>query len=122
MTGQEALDGLAEALDGHPFVTLDALLDEVRRGEAAIWMGENAAVFWRPSGQVVECGPATGDLQEILAVFRPAIEAWAKDHGFTEIHIQAGRQGWARVLRSYGYQEAAVILRKHLDGPQLRQN
>lgn len=116
MTHEEVVAGLAQAIDGHPFVSIDGLLGEVERGEAAIWVGERSAVFWRPSDGVIECGPATGDVQEILAVFRPAIEAWGRDHGCHEIFIQAGRQGWARVLRSWGYEEAAVILRKRLDG------
>jgi len=114
------IDGLAQAIDGHPFVRIDDLIAEVQRGEAEIWVGQNAAVFWRVSGTVIECGPAAGDLDEILRVFRPAIEGWGREHGCKEIHIQAGREGWARVLRSSGYQTAAVILRKHLDGPQFQ--
>jgi hypothetical protein len=41
----------------------------------------------------------------------PAIEEWAKAWGAAEMHVH-GRPGWARSLKSSGYEVATVTLRK----------
>lgn len=105
---------LEAALEGHPLVTVEGLKADVAAGHGAVWCGERSAVFVSKDGAVCECAPAGGDLSEIIESGRPEIEAWARANGCTEIHIQAGRRGWARELAPFGYEEAAVILRKRL--------
>ena len=105
---------LAEAIEGHPFVTVEDLRRDVDEGRAAVWRGERSAVFVRKDGPICEVAPAAGDLAEIIEVGRPAIEAWAFENECTAIHIQAGRAGWVRALAPYGYEEVAVILRKKM--------
>ena len=105
---------IAEALVDHPLVTVEDLQAEVDAGAATLWTGERSAVFTRITGSVCECAPAGGDLAEILGPGREAIEAWAQERGCTQILIQAGRDGWARALAPYGYEQVAVVLRKTL--------
>jgi len=116
MNQEAAWRGFGEAIADHPFVTLDDLANEVLSGQASVVYGERSAVFvrWDTDALVAECGPAAGDVEEILRDLRPVIEEEADRLGLREIHIQAGRVGWSRALRPYGYEEAAVILRKKL--------
>lgn len=102
------------ALEGHPFVTVDSLKADLAAGRGAVWRGERSAVFVSKDGAVCEAAPAGGDLSEIIECGRPEIEAWARANDCTEMHIQAGREGWARALAPFGYEVAAVILRKKL--------
>lgn len=111
---ERARDGWAEALEGHPLVTADDLINEVLSGEAQFWRSDNADVFTRVAWPILEMGPVAGDMSEMLEVLLPKIERWAAAAGCTEIFIQAGRKGWSRVLASRGYSEAAIILRKPL--------
>lgn len=113
----EIRDGFAQAIGDHPFITVDSLLGEVERGEAYVWVGDRAAVFWRShEGRVIECGPMTGDPDEVMTVFCPMLDQWASEHGFKECYIQAGRRAWVRKLKPFGFAEDSVILRKHFDG------
>lgn len=116
MRREEIWRGFAEAIEGHPFATLEGLAREITDGTATIVYGARSAVFvrWEHDAGVAECGPATGDVDEIVSELRPLIEAEAARIGLREIHIQAGRSGWSRALRPFGYEEAAVILRKTL--------
>lgn len=117
MIPERARAGFAEALDGHPWNSVDTLCDEIAAGHGLVWSGERADVYVRFSPPAIEIGPACGDMDEIVHVFRPLIETYAAQHGFSELHIQAGRSGWTRALKPFGYDEAAVILRKHIRGP-----
>lgn len=113
-----ARDGWAEALKDHPFVCVDDLLGELERNEAQWWPESRSDVFTRVHANgVLEMGPVCGSLVEMLNVTLPKIETWAMHAAhpkITEIHIQAGREGWERALRDKGYEVAAVILRKRL--------
>lgn len=111
---RRAHDGWALALQDHPLVNADDLIGEVMRDEAQLWRSENADVFTRIEGGVLSMGPFAGDVEEGLRELLPKIERWAAAAGCTDILIQAGRQGFSRLLRRYGYEEAAVILRKKL--------
>ena len=114
MISDRARAGFEKALDGHPFVSVDDLESDVEEGRAYVWSGEASDVFTRIDGPVCEMGPAAGDMNEIAAEAVPAIERWARQNSCTEMFIQAGREGWARVLAPQGYEVAAVILRKRL--------
>jgi hypothetical protein len=114
MMTQRARQGFSEALAGHPFNTLETLQDELDQGRAFLWEGERSDVFVRIDSGVCEVGPAAGDLSEIIERAKPAIEAWARENRCHAIHIQAGRAGWEKALAPFGYEVAAVILRKEL--------
>lgn len=111
---ERAREGWAKALEGHPFVTVDDLFAELDRGEALWWRGENSDVFVRVTEGVCEMGPVAGDLDEMMANALPEIEEWARQNGCMEMHVQAGREGWERMLAPHGYEFGAVILRKKL--------
>lgn len=111
MNLERARNGWAVALDGHPFVNADDLVSEIERGDAHCFSGDASDVFVRLDRGVLEMGPVHGDLKEMLGML-PNIEAWARAHGATEAHVQAGREEWAPVLAPHGYEVAAVILRK----------
>lgn len=118
MNREDVWRGFDEALAGHPFNSIETLADELSAGLASIVVGARSAVFvrWDMEARVAECGPATGDVREIITELRPVIEAHAASLGLDSVLIQAGRMGWSRALRAHGYEEAAVILRKRIDG------
>ena len=110
-----AREGWSKALEDHPFVSVDDLFDELARDEAQWWHEARSDVFTRiHENGVLEMGPAAGSLVEMLNVTLPKIETWAQAAGVTEIHVQAGREGWERALKERGYEVAAIILRKKL--------
>lgn len=55
---------------------------------------------------------AAGALESVLTLIEEA-EGWAKAHGITFAGI-ASREGWARVLKSKGYEPHQIELRKEL--------
>lgn len=114
----EAWALLAEALAEHPHVTVADLQAELGGGNAFLWLGRHSAVFTRINDGVCEMGPVGGDVAEMLKEALPRIEAFARETGCSEMFVQAGRQAWSRALRPYGYEEAAVILRKRLGSLQ----
>lgn len=114
MMTERARQGFAEAISGHPFNTVAGLEAEVEQGKAFVWSGEHSDVFVRIDRGICEVGPAAGDMEEIIKKAKPDIEAWARGNRCSEILIQAGREGWAKALAPFGYQTAAIILRKAL--------
>jgi len=106
--------------EARPVVTVDELKREAEESpHAGLWRGEKSAIFMRvwsaETGEIVmEMAPAGGDLTEIVDVGVPQLEAWAKSVGVTQVVIQAGRDGWERVMKPRGYDRAAVVLRKVL--------
>lgn len=112
---ERARKGWAEALEGHPFVSADELVAEVVEGTAQWWPESRSDVFTRVhEGGILEMGPVSGNLVEMLNVTLPKIETWAEAAGLKEIFVQAGREGWERALKGRGYEVAAIILRKTL--------
>lgn len=109
-----AREGFAKALEGHPFVTVEDLEEQERLGRAFVWSGEPGDVFVRITDGVCEMGPVAGDADELIAQALPQIEAWARQNNCTQMHAQAGRQGWEPKLKPHGYSVAAVIFRKDL--------
>lgn len=120
MTHEEAIALLGQALvqEDRPDVGMADLQDELASG-ALIWTGERSAVLVRTrecttGERVCDASPAAGDLEEILDRGTREIEAYARAAGCTQIHVQAGRDGWERALQPYGYERTAVIVRKLL--------
>lgn len=120
MTHEEAVALLSQALvqEERPDVSVIDLQDELSAG-ALVWAGERSAVLVRTRDcttgeRVCDASPAAGDLNEILDRGAREIEAYARATGCTQIHVQAGRDGWERALAPHGYERTAVILRKLL--------
>jgi len=117
----EAWALLGDALDDpRPITLVSELQHELRTSaNAALWRGERSVVFLRitecENGErICEAAPAGGDLSEILSLGTVEIEAFARQRGCTQIHALAGRDGWEKALAPYGYEPAAVLLRKLL--------
>lgn len=92
--------------------TEDELLQDLRAGDARLWLGEGAALVTQPLGEVLHVWLGGGDLGGILAM-RSGIEAFARGCGCREITI-TGRRGWERVLRPHGFSMRDGELRKAL--------
>lgn len=88
-------------------------------GASKLWTGRQSAIMlhvepYHRSGELVmEAGPASGDLQEIVSVI-PMLEKWSRSLGCTQSHIHAGRYGWRRVLEAQGYELFQIVMRKVL--------
>ena len=110
---------LTLAEDARDVLTPDDFQERIDSGAAQLWQGERSAIMlqrteYHRSGEVVmEAGPASGDMDEILAAV-PRLEDWARSIGCTQVHVHAGRKGWERALRAQGYEVMQVILRKVL--------
>lgn len=116
---EAAMPGLRRALGRHPLRTAQELQDEIDTGHARLLRRGRSAVMAKrveyDTGEVVlECGPADGDLKEIIEDMRPDIEEWARAIGCTQIHVVAGREGWRRPLEAEGYELAQIVMRKIL--------
>lgn len=92
------------------------LLSELQAGRAQLWAGETAAAVTQcvvgPDGPSLHVWLAGGRLDGVLAM-REGVEAWARGHGCRAVTL-AGRPGWARVLRPYGYAPDGQELRRSL--------
>lgn len=92
------------------------LLTELRRGEARLWVGDDAALVTQlaqeADGACIHIWLAGGTLAGVLAL-RPGIEAWARGAGCRSITVE-GRPGWRRVLRPYGYLPSGCELKRTL--------
>lgn len=114
-----AREGWAKALDGHPHNTTDDLFAEIQEGRAQWWAESRSDVFSRVyENGVMELGPVSGSLVEMLNVTLPKIETWARHASAPEIkelYAQCGREGWERALEARGWEVVAVIMRKKLD-------
>lgn len=114
-----ALPGIHAALGERSVITLEAMQAELDCGAAQLCEFDGSAIFVRrieyPDAHevVLEAGPAGGNKQEILEAV-PRIEAWAKEIGCTQVHVHAGREGWAPLLKAQGYEVYQIILRKVL--------
>lgn len=118
MSNISDMPGIEIALDGESLITREDLQRQLDTGNATMWQSDKSAIFMRrvpyDTGLVVlECGPAGGDKDEILAV-APLIEQWAREIGCHQIHIHAGRYGWKREFEAQGYELLTVTMRKVL--------
>lgn len=103
--------------------TLEWLDEKLLHGEVQFWRTGNAAIIAEkrdyPTGASDVHGLiAAGDLGDIVEVLIPQAEAWGKAQGCIAAQIES-REGWAKVLRPFGYQIHQITVRKELsDGPQ----
>lgn len=113
------LPGVIAALGDRSVITLEDLQAELDTGSAQLCEFAHSAIYLRrvsyeSAGEVVlTAGPAGGDLEEILEAV-PRLEEWAKQIGCTQVHVHAGREGWARPLKEQGYEIYQIVLRKIL--------
>jgi len=110
-------DEFAGAMDErlYPIAHLDALLVSMR---AQAWFGDGAAIVTElseyPGGaRVIHGLVAAGELNEITETLIPKAEEWARSIGCVLAIIES-RPGWARALRSSGYENHQIMLRKEL--------
>lgn len=98
---------------------IDAVWAEIQDPDTLthLWPGERSAVVTQvwllPRARAVNIWLCGGDMDELIHGMLPCIEAWARAIGCTDI-FNAGRPGWARVLKTAGYSTVAVALRKEL--------
>lgn len=97
-----------------PITWLD---EEITSGRATAFGNEHgciiAALRQYPGGLIEIHGlAATGNLHGIARLIVEA-ERWGQSHGATVASI-ASRRGWARVLKSAGYEEAQVMIEKEI--------
>jgi len=110
-------DQFADGLDSR-FYPIEYLDELVRSGNVRFWFGNESAVCGiikdYPGGaRVLEMLVGAGDLEEILNVLRPRLEAWAKAWGCSDVMV-ASREGWARALKEHGYEPWQISVRKGL--------
>jgi hypothetical protein len=90
---------------------------EVAAGSATFWPGRRAAVitqFWNfPRARTCNHWLAGGDMAELLGEMQPAIDDWARANGCTEMTI-AGRPGWVRAMKPFGFEPIFTVIRKRL--------
>jgi len=110
-------DRFAAAMDPlfYPIGHLDGL---VLAGQARLWIGDDAAIAAEalvyPGGaRAVHGLVAAGDLEEIRSMLIPAAEAWGRRAGMRHAIIES-RPGWARALKTSGYEIHQIAVRKGL--------
>jgi hypothetical protein len=100
----------------HGTHTLEDVAVEVLRGDAQFWPFERCAVvteiLYYPRKKTLHFWLCGGDLKQLLEV-RPHIEVWGKAQGCSEATL-AGRPGWRRVLRGFGYAPVWSVCAKSL--------
>jgi hypothetical protein len=109
-------DGFEQAMDPdfHRIEELDA---KVADGSALLWATDKSAIAAEiqryPNALVLHGLCATGDLKEIVGELIPQAEQWAKRAGCTHATIES-RAGWAKALKSRGFEIHTVTLGKTL--------
>lgn len=110
-------DRLAETLDPafYPVEYLDHL---VITGRATLWIEGDAIMLTElrqyPGGAKVIHGLiASGDLATLIENLIPMAENWARDQGCGWAEIES-REGWARTMKTRGYEPHQITLRKAL--------
>lgn len=112
------LELLGPSLGERPILRLADLAARLERNEAQLWSMGSAAIYsevaeYESTGErVFECGPAGGDLEEIKQMI-PMLMQVAESWDCTQIIVQGGRPGWARLLEKYGF-ETQIVMRKIL--------
>lgn len=115
-----------------PMDTLEAIEDELHRGERQLWfvLDHNRTIklilmtrlVFYPAGPVLRIVWGTGEDSRIAATGIDIMERVAKQVGALRLEI-VGRPGWERVFRDYGYRELYRVIGKDLlDSPSDRKD
>lgn len=90
----------------------------VETGRAFFWPGERGAiiadVYDVPAYRALNLWAAGGDLNELVNVILPNIEAWAKNNGFRYVGFASPRKGWTKLLANRGFTPQAITYAKEL--------
>lgn len=105
------------ALDESPKThTLTDVFAMVTRGEAQFWPFERSAMvslIWdEPQAKTLHQWLVGGDMDDLMSHNDDA-ERWARTRGCTRMLV-AGRRGWERVMRPFGFEFVGVVLAKEL--------
>lgn len=92
--------------------TEDEVAARVLSGTAQLWLGERSAIVTEVihDPRSVHVWVAGGELRDLLSLI-PGLAAWARTMGCKGATIN-GRKGWARVLKSYGFEGEGVLRKK----------
>lgn len=91
------------------------LIEELTSGEAQIWGARDGAIVTQllnADEPLVMLWLGGGNMQSLIALL-PGIEAWGRAHGAKALWIK-GRKGWARALKSAGFEPVGEELRREL--------
>ena len=96
--------------------TFDYVCARVLSGSADLYEFPNSVIIMEksvyPNHSVYHGFIAAGDLQEILDA-HPLIEEEAKKRGCEYLSI-AGRKGWEKPMKKYGWKHSLTIMKKEL--------
>lgn len=92
--------------------TFADVITAVIAGEMQLWQGPKGAavtcVYDYPRKRIIHFFLAGGEMEQVLD-FQTSVAAWGKSQGCTEMTL-AGRIGWGRVLKPYGWQRRGEIM------------
>jgi hypothetical protein len=99
------------------YYTPEWLDERIATGVARFWQGNGAAIVAElrryPAGAIDVHGlVAAGDLAGIIELIGEA-EAWGRENGAVAGVIES-RAGWARAMKTHGYEAHQIALRKEL--------
>lgn len=110
-------DQFEEVLDER-YYPIEWLDSQILNGDAEFMRSENAAIIVElrrfPGGAMDVHGLiAAGNKAEIVEDLIPRAEAWGKEFGCIAGVVES-RPGWAKALKSSGYEVSQVTVRKEL--------
>ena len=90
------------------------IVDSVISGHMQLWAGEKGCAVTEivvyPNKKVLHVFLAGGEMQQITDMEEDAVK-WAKAQGCSGMTL-AGRFGWKKVLKDYGWKPAMLVLGK----------
>lgn len=105
-------DALATANDP-AFLPIEHIDHLLKTGMARCLASETSAIvvgITHYPGGAIACRTiaAAGDMEDLIAVAKPTIEAWAKAQGCTHSMIE-GRDGWRRMHPDYRHHQTVIL-------------
>lgn len=92
--------------------TFEDVVQMLYEGRAQAWVnGDSIAIteiVYFPRKRALHCFLAGGNMREIIEMM-PSAAQFGADHGCTDFTI-AGRRGWQRVLRRYGWSPRMMVM------------
>lgn len=93
------------------------VIEAARMGRARVWEREDTIVVTEminyPRKRVVRCWLCAGALDNVVALVRGDIEAWAREQGANSVEA-IGRPGWRDAAQAHGFKVTAHIYEKDL--------
>ncbi|MBN9535027.1 MAG: hypothetical protein J0H10_16930 [Alphaproteobacteria bacterium] len=98
--------------------TIQDIEEGIAEGRFQFWPGKKSAIVTEivvyPQYKALNFFLVGGDLSELINEMEPAITRWAKHAYGCKCVALIGRKGWARALRSKGYEEVMTVTVKDL--------